>query len=211
MAKVKRYVGDHVSGKMGNAVFFQLNGQTYSRMAPQFKKESWNEEQQLHRQRFKKAVNFWRMAKEAKISDIWNLGSDKMNSYALFMKANLPAFALDGSVIDPKMFQLSTGKLYLPQALRAQSVENGIKTVEVEWKNDTLLRGERLNDELMAIITNGRNYLEKMPTGIKRGDMKGSFAVPEKESIHMMDFTHVYLCFASKDRKNYTASSCFEI
>lgn len=211
MAKVKRYVGDHVSGKMGNVVFFQLNGQTYSRMAPHYSKESWNEEQRTHRQRFKNAVAFWRMAREAKISDIWNLGSEKMNSYALFMKANMPAFALDGSVIDPKMLQLSIGKLYLPHGLKALSVGNGVKRVEVEWKNDTLLRGERLKDELMAIITNGRNYLEVMPTGTKRGDLKGSFAVPEKENVHMMDFTHVYLFFASQDRKNYTASSCFEI
>lgn len=211
MAKVKRYVGDHVSGKMGNVVFYQFRGKTYARMAPNRTKDSWKPRQETHRNRFRQAVVLWRHAKEANISAIWNQGSELMNGYALFLKANMPALALDGSLMDPRMLQLSTGKLNLPQELKAFRVEGESSGMEVSWKNDPLLSGERLNDQLMAIATNGNKYMEMMATGIERGDAGGIFELPAKPSYHMKDFTHVYLFFGSRDEKDFTASSCFEI
>lgn len=211
MAKVKRYVGDHVSGKMGNVVFYQFRGKTYARMAPNRTKDSWKPRQETHRQRFKQAVSLWRHAKEANISVIWNLGSEEMNGYALFLKANMPALALNGTLMDPRMLQLSTGKLNLPQEFKAVRAEGETLAMQVSWKNDPLLSGERLKDQLMVITTNGNKYMERMATGIKRGDAGGTFELPAKPSHHMADFTHVYLFFASRDEKDFTASCCFEI
>lgn len=211
MAKMKRPVGDHVSGKLGNVVFYQLRGKSYVRMAPDRKDAVWNAEQVLHRQRISLASRFWKQAREANISAIWNRGSELMNGYALFMKINMPAFALDGSVIDVHLLQLSTGKLTLPRQLKAVTLEGHPSLMKVSWENDHLLTGERLKDQLMAITTNGNKYMEMKATGLKRADTGGTFELPEKPSVHMGDFTHVYLFFASRDEKNYSPSSCFEI
>ena len=114
MAKMKRPIGDMVSGKIGNVVFFRHNGESFVRNAPERKKNTWTPEQLLHRQRFSQASKLWRDVKSTQVQQIWNLGSQKMNGYALFMKANMPAFSLDGSLMDPQLIQLSTGKLHLP-------------------------------------------------------------------------------------------------
>ena len=39
MARMKRNIGDLVSGKIGNVVFYQLNDQSYVRAAPVRKKD----------------------------------------------------------------------------------------------------------------------------------------------------------------------------
>ena len=39
MAKMKRPIGDLVSGKIGNVVFVNMNGKSYVRAAPQRKKD----------------------------------------------------------------------------------------------------------------------------------------------------------------------------
>ena len=67
MAKVERYLGELVSGKIGNVVFFQLNGKSYVRAAPVRTKNSWTEEQQLYRQRISKASGLWRAIRSEQV------------------------------------------------------------------------------------------------------------------------------------------------
>lgn len=119
MAKVRSNVGENVSGKVGKFVFYKLRGKEYVRLAQVRKKDSWTPTQELHRSRFSQAVNLWRQVKNADVSKIWNQDSEAMNGYASFMKANLPAFAMDGTLIDPHMLHLSAGKLPVPLYLHA--------------------------------------------------------------------------------------------
>jgi len=207
MAKMKRNIGELVSGKIGNVVFFELNGESYARAAPVRKKNSWTAEQLLHRQRFALVSNLWKQFKAAKLTPIWTLGAEKMNGYAYFMKANMPAFAMDGSLIDPNMLQLSTGKLHLPLHLKAERTATNSITVTVSWQNDPHLKGVRLQDELMAVSYANGQYSQLKGTGLIRNALHGSFELPETR----IPATHIYLFLASADKKDYTGSVCFEV
>jgi hypothetical protein len=207
MARAKRYLGQEISGKVGNVVFVQLNGETYVRTVQNREKGAWTPAQQLHRKRISQAGRLWRMVKYPQVQEIWNLGSEKMNGYALFVKANIPAFATDGSLVDVRELKLSTGNLSLPQELKAERSGANGQTVTVSWQNKAQPKGERLEDELMAIGSSAEAYYsDVMATGIRRKDLGGEFEVPQI----IQPATHVYLFFASRDRKEYTESVCFE-
>lgn len=120
MAKMKRNIGDVVSGKIGNVVFVNMRGKSYVRAAPQRKKDSWSENQLLYRQRISRVSTLWRALKSEEMSRIWNSAAEQMNGYAWFLKLNLPALEMDGTLIDPKLLKVSDGKLPVPQNLQAQ-------------------------------------------------------------------------------------------
>ena len=211
MAKMKGPVGDLFSGMIGNVVFFTRKKQSFVRAAPKRKETEWTAEQQLHRQRFSQAVGLWRKLKNGMVPQIWNLGSQKMNGYALFLKANMPAFGVDGSLLDPKLLQLSVGKLSLPQKLEAKKAAGEGTRVEVTWQNDPLLSAVRLQDELMVVGSADGQYSEAMETGIKREAMSGTFELPAFPMPHAPGPVHLYLFFASSNGKGYTGSACFEL
>jgi hypothetical protein len=211
MAKMKRPVGDLVSGKIGNVVFFTRKDSSFVRSAPQRKKTEWTPEQQLHRQRISQAAGLWRKLKNGMVPQIWNLGSQQMNGYALFLKANMPAFGVDGSLLDPKLLQLSTGKLNLPQRLEAQKAEGEGSTIEVSWQNDPLLSAVRLQDELMAVSSADGQFSEVMATGIKREAKGGSFELPAFPMPQAPGPVYLYLFFGSANRNSYTGSVCFDM
>ena len=211
MARMKRPVGDLVSGKIGNVVFFTRKNQSFVRAAPKRKETQWTPEQQLHRQRFSQAVGLWRKLKNGMVPQIWNLGSQQMNGYALFLKANMPAFGVDGTLLDPKLLQLSVGKLSLPQKLEVKKSEGEGTTVSVTWQNDPLLSAVRLQDELMAVSSADGQYSDVMATGIKREAISGTFELPAFPTPHAPGPVHLYLFFASANRKGYTGSDCFEL
>jgi len=204
---MKRNIGDLVSGRIGNVVFYTRNGVNYVRAAPDRKKNSWSSQQLLHRQRFSKASYLWSQLKKTKVAPIWNLAAERMNGYALFMKANMPAYALDGSIIDSMMIKISTGKLHLPIDLAANRETAGSTVIAVSWKNDPNLKGKRLDDELMAVSATDGHYSALTPTGLLRSAQSGSFNLPVKP----VNATHVYLFFASQDGMDYTESVCFEL
>jgi hypothetical protein len=205
MAKMKRYLGELVSGRIGNAVFFTLNGKSYVRAAPVRKKNSWTSDQKLQRQRISKASSYWRALRSEQVSKIWNSAAQEMNGYAWFMKANMPAFEMDGTLIDPKLLKVSAGKLPLPQLLKAERLADDASTIKVSWQNDPHLKGERLNDELMAISFADGKFSQVTATGIVRNALQGSFNLPLKP----VNATHVYLFMASTDREEYSGSCAF--
>lgn len=207
MAKVRSNVGENVSGKVGKFVFYKLRGKEYVRLAQVRDKDSWTPTQELHRSRFSQAVNLWRQVKNADVSKIWNQASEAMNGYASFMKANLPAFAMDGTLIDPHMLHLSAGKLAVPLHLHAERAGEGSTTISVSWQNDPLLKGEKLKDELMVISSGDGRFSDVVSTGISRSAQQGTFELPAK----LNNPTHIYLFFASRDKKSYSNSVCFEI
>ena len=207
MARMKRNIGELVSGKIGNVVFFQLNGKSYVRAAPVRKKNSWTEEQQLYRQRISKASGYWRALRSEPMSKIWNGAAEQMNGYAWFMKLNMPALEMDGTLIDPKLLKVSAGKLTVPQNLNAERLNGDASLIAVSWQNDPHLRGERLNEELMVVSSANGKFSQVTATGIARGAMNGSFALPQ----HPTTATHIYMFMASRDREEYSESLCFEV
>jgi hypothetical protein len=207
MTKVKGGIESMLSGKFGNMVFVQSYGKTYMRSAPKRKKDASTPAMLLNQKRFGEVIRFCSEFKSTVIPQIWNLAAVGTSGYRLFQKTNSPAFAKDGSLMDPKLIRLSTGKLILPQGFTAGKPELGGSVIEVSWQEDLHLGGIHLQDELMVISSGDGQYSDIKATGILRGNLNGSFELPELSA----PATHVYLFFASKDRRDYSESICFEV
>jgi hypothetical protein len=161
----------------------------------------------LNQKRFAQVMRFCGLFKDTLIPQIWNEAAINTSGFRLFQKSNSPAFGKDGSLMDPKLIRLSTGKLTLPQGLQAGKAEVGGSVIEVSWPEDLHMGGIHLKDELMVISAGDGQYSEVKATGILREQLNGSFELPEL----FAPATHVYLFFESKDRKNYSESICFEV
>jgi len=207
MAKVTDGLGLALSGKVEKMVFVQFNGGTYTRSTPKRTKNSWTPNMLAHQKRFALVVKFCGQFKSSVIPQIWNTAAVKMTGYALFLKTNMPAFAKDGSIEDPKKIRFSTGKLLLPQGIEANRMDEESSTIQVSWLKDAHLGGKNLKDELMYICAVDGLYSEITATGILRGKLNGSFELPENYKAA----THIYLFFTSQDRRDYSESMCFEI
>ena len=207
MAKVKGGMGLNLSGKIEGLVYVQFNGGTYTRRAPQRKKDSSTPRMLLNQQRFREVNSFCGQFKYSVIPQIWNGAAEKMNGYAFFMKSNMAAFAPDGSLGDAKKLRFSTGKLTMPQGVEAGRPELGGSVIEVSAPKELHVGGVHLKDELMVISAAGGQYSDITATGILRGNLNGSFELPQQP----VGATHIYLFFGSLDHRDYSESICFEI
>jgi hypothetical protein len=178
MAKMKRPIGDLVSGKIGNVVFVNIKNKSYVRSAPTRKKDGWSEQQILYRQRLGKIAKLWRSIASEPVKQAWNQVSTEMNGYASFVKANMPALEIDGKLIDPALLTVTEGKLVNPQLLKAEREDQFPGRVKVSWQNDKNSKKERLEDALMALTFADNHFSPLTDTGIKRGDQSGSFTLP---------------------------------
>jgi hypothetical protein len=211
MAKLRPGIGSQLSGKAGEMVFVQWEGDTYMRTAPDRSKGSWTPKQTLNRKRFREANNFCSQFSTSLIPMIWKPAARKMPGHSFFLKANLPAFGLDGTLADPQRLQLSVGKLPLPRQFMAERVAAGSSTISVSWNNDPYMDSQRLTDELKAISASNGVFSYFSPTGLVRGTMNGSFELPSYPRPQEPDPMYLYLFFASADKKDYSNSVCFEV
>lgn len=204
MAKVKDGARSQLSGKADGLVYVQFNGGVYARRLPQRKEDKWTPGMKLNEQRFREVNNFCGLFKDTVIPQIWKGASSRMSGYALFLKTNMPAFAPDGSIGDAKKLMLSTGNLSFPEGFDVRRSEGEGNRVEVSWPRELHVGGVHLKDELMVISSAGDRYSEITNTGIERNHLGGTFALPANPM-------HLYLFFASKDRRDYSKSVCFEV
>jgi len=75
------------------------------------------------------------------------------------------------------------------------------------------LLGQRSTDELMMISATDGQYSELTATGLLRKNLAGTFELPVTPcpAPSAPCTLHLYLLFASKDRRDYSVSMCFEI
>lgn len=178
MAKMKRHIGDMVSGKIGNVVFVTIKDKSYVRAAPVRKKDNWSEQQRLYRQRLSKIAKLWRSIQSEAMKQLWNQVSTEMNGYASFVKANMSALEIDGTLIDPGLLTVTDGKLMNLQLLKAERETELSDRIKVSWQNDKNSKKERLEDTLMAMTLTGDHFSAITDTGLKRGDQSGTFLLP---------------------------------
>ena len=207
MAQVTGGMGSMLSGKVGGLVYVQFNGGTYTRKVPRRKKDAWTPGMLLNLERFKQVNSFCAQFKYSVIPQIWNAAAEKMSGYALFLKSNMPAFAPDGSLANPKLIRFSTGKLTMPQGLMAGRTEAEGNIIEASWPKELHVGGIHLRDELMVISAADGVYSDIMATGITREALHGTFELP----IPHETATHIYLFFESLDHRDYSESVCFEV
>lgn len=208
-----RNLGEYVSGRIGNVVFVRTKTKSYVRAAPNCSKVQWTEQQKLYRQRMSNVSALWRSLKSEMFSPIWRKAADGMNGYAWFVKLNIHAFNIDGTLIDPELILVTDGPLVSPQKLTAERVVGDPSSIRVNWQNDPHLKPERLHDSLMAMSYREGTFSAITPTGLKRGDLSGSFSLPQVPgSKHPANSpTHLFLFMVSGDGLEGTQSLSFAI
>jgi hypothetical protein len=207
MTKVKQGIESFLSGKFGDKVYVQRDGKTYVRSVPKRRKDSSTPAMLLNQKRFKEVMRFCGQFKNVLIPQVWNLAAVNTSGFRLFQKANSPAFAKDGSLQDPKLIRLSTGKLALPKGFTAGRAQAGSSLIEVSWERDLHLGGIDLQDELIVISAGEGQYSGILETGIVRNALHSSFELPGLPT----PATHIYLFFSSKDKRNYSESVCMDV
>jgi hypothetical protein len=205
MAKIR---GSDISGLLGNLVFLKLNGKGVVRMAPQRRsKNSWSEGQKMYRKKVSNLAAFWIQSIPRDIRRIFDLASDEMTAYNLFLKTNLPAFSADGTQIDFEWFHLSAGKLPLPHKFRASRVSGDPEKLEVFWQDNSHVGLAGTRDELTMVIAHDGKIGSPISTGALRKQETAVIQIPEG----LGTIQGIYLSFASKERELYSADQYFGV
>lgn len=207
MAKFSGILGAHISGKVGKVVYYTCRGKNCVRSLPKKTELPPSDRQQQQRQRFRAMVKLCKQFKYVVIPQIFNRAAKGMTGFNYFIKTNKEAFDQDGYVDDPGMLKVSVGKLLLPTEIQVQRHEAGSTVIDTQWIEGYYKGGITYWDELLVISYGQGLFSLVKNTGIKRGDLKGSFELPELKAVA----THVYLFFASLDRTQYSESICFDL
>ena len=200
MAEVQDIFGKVASGKVGTVSLYQLRGKSIMRSLRVDKKGPRTENQLRNQRRFKAIGAFCTPFKTLVIPQIWNGLATTSSGYHLFMKINSPAFDGDGNLTDPMKIKLSMGKLSLPPVMQAQRTIAGGTTIEVKWEKDGPLAAQSANDKLMVISAGDGKYSDMKATGLKRGNLGGTFELPPMA----LPASHIYLFFESLDQRYYS-------
>ena len=206
MAEVQDIFGKKASGKAGPVSFYMSKGKTIMRSLPGKRTRPMTENQLRNQHRFNEIRQFCTPFKLIVIPQIWNGLATTSSGYHLFMKVNSPAFDPDG-VIDPMKIRLSMGKLTLPEGMQAQRTSAEGTTIHVKWEKDANFGGLTSKEQLMVISKGEGKYSDMKATGLKRGDLEGSFELPALA----VPATHIYLFFQSIDQRYYSENICFEL
>lgn len=114
MATVHSFLRGEISGKIGDKVYYQMNGKTVVRNMPAKTKWVFIAKQARAQARFKAMIHYCQKFKYSVIPLVWNKVTESGSGWSLFFKTNAPAFNPDGVPTDVTMLQLSAGKLILP-------------------------------------------------------------------------------------------------
>jgi len=204
MARIR---GGKIKGRVGNVVYSEWNGIEVVRSAPVRNKNSWSEKQELHRQRFKAIREYCRKYRLTLIPQIWNLAAENRHGTNLFLKANAPAFALDGQLTAVDKLHFSAGRLPLPQQIEAKRLENEPSKLEVRWINDENLPVVYAHDELMMVAGYPDHFSEPIATGVER---KSGEAVINLHA-DAQNITGVWLFFKAYKKNGYSSDQYFGI
>lgn len=207
MAEINDIFGNDVKGKVGTVSMYKLRGKTVMRSLPVNRKKERTENQLRNQNRFTEIRKFCNLFKYIVIPQIWNGVATTSSGYHLFMKTNSPAFDMDGMLADPMKIKLATGNLSLPAGMQAERSSLSENSIQVKWEKDAHAGGLPLRDQLMVVSGGEGKYSDIKATGIKRGDLGGTFELPGLAS----PASHVYLFFESIDQRYYSESVCFEI
>jgi hypothetical protein len=207
MARIEGGIGKELSGQVGGVVFVQRYGEAYLRSLPVRAKNSWSERQLLHRKRFKAIAEYCKKYQYTLIRQIWNLAGKNGHGRNLFLKANSPAFALDGRLTEIEKLHFSAGKLPLPQQFRAKRSAGDPSKVEVSWDNDENLSPVFAHDELMMVAGFPDHFTPPIATGVLRKAGTALIDLPAGfETI-----TGIWLFFRAHKKDGYSWDQHFGI
>jgi len=148
----------------------------------------------------RKTATFYGVIRQTWLARIWQMLGvvERRSGYTLFLKANMRAFNGEGLLYD--LVHFSAGNLFLPREL--QGCREGDK-VRLTWKNENVVREERLGDELWCVV-----MMEDMRFRIVTPEAIESVRRDESAEIELSEERgkriHLYCFFGSINRCDFS-------
>jgi len=202
MGKISLGILDGISGKVGNVVGSSWRGIDYIRAKAPHRADPKTDKQLAQRSKFKYVMAFTLSLLYVIIRPIWNHVAGRMTGTNLFLKKNIGAFGVDGTIEDFSKLQFSVGNLPLPASMSMlpdDEVESGIK---ISWKN-SLEQGSE-DDKLMLVVVNSVD--QEVVTLFDLPNTRGEGAADVVLPFEARSDVHVYAFFGDVDGRSFSKS-----
>lgn len=198
-------------GRVGNMVYYVMNGKTYARRAAEPSKRERTERQRAVVARFTTMQQLYSYFHQCVSADIWRLAGQAKGKLAanLFHSVNCGCVDEKGMIVQPGLFRFSAGSLVLPTGVRVERAGDG--EWRVTWDADDDWTTSAADDRLMVGLLYGRNMdSPRWASGVtgRRGDGAGSFRTEEGKFGAPV---HAYVLFAREDGSAYSPSLHFPL
>lgn len=200
------------SGRMGDIIFYVMNGKTYARHAPDpGKRKPLTEKQRGMNVRFRAVQWMYRVFRAEVSPEIWRAAGREAGKTAsnLFHSTNCACFDAEGRLADPEGFQFSAGSLLLPRDIAVEAAEGG--RFRVTWTEERELTTACGDDLLRVGVIPETDALTALPAEAvsgRRADGTGVFALPE---ICAGTVCHAYVYFERADGTAWSPSRHFRL
>ena len=199
--------GQMFKGKMGNMIYYTMNGRTFARRAsiPGKERKPQTEKQRGISKRFGMVQKMYSFYMKKISPDIWRLAAKALGKRAhnLFYSENCGCFNGEGAMVAPEMFRFSAGELLLPRDIKVEATGEG--NFRVTWTEERELVTAASADELrVGVIYDstllGLTWANTMEG--RRGEGAGTFSLDTDKETG----AHVYLFFARANGSAYSPS-----
>lgn len=203
MARVANTLLNGIQGTMGDMIFYQINGVTYTRRKPgrrtsaqkkRMKKHPLNERSKGMFAMVQKYLKTLRRAIAFGYQEHTVGASLPYHACVSYTRKNCFAFDGEDYRIDPALIKVSRGSLMPPEDAKAEKVKEGILFT---WRNNSWISSARPSDQAFIVIHNVENTtMDWVDLGSEREKDEHLM----KLSAHYLSKTwHVYLAFSQKN------------
>lgn len=204
-----------ISGKIGNLIYYVVDGKQYVRRASlpgkvrKWEKQGIPAKQQGTITRFSMLQSYYSFFKHYVSDEIWKAAGRAEHCRAdnLFHKTNYPCLDHEGKFIDLERFSFSRGELLVPRKI---ALESDGENCRLTWEEERCGALTGPDDELcVGVIFEARTGRPMLLTEVsgKRADCEGSFTLKRKEA----GTVHIYCFWARKDRTAFSESVHFSL
>ena len=205
--------GRKYRGKMGNLIYYTVNGKTYVRRArkrPGRQGKPRTEKQKALSGRFRLVQKVYSFYMQTVSADIWRIAARAQGrrGHNLFCVVNSVCFEAGVGIASPETFRFGVGELLLPWGMQVEGLGGG--RFRATWTDERELARTAASDRLKVGV-----FYPSTPTGLywaeemsgTRGDGCGEFRLDTSSDTE----AHVYLFFAREDGGAYTPSMHFHV
>ena len=205
--------GRKYRGKMGNLIYYTVNGKTYVRRArkrPGTPGKPRTEKQKALSGRFRLVQKVYSFYMQTVSADIWRIAARAQGRRGqnLFCEVNSGCFEAGVGIASPETFRFAEGELLLPWGMQVEGLGGG--RFRATWTDERELARTAASDRLKVGV-----FYPSTPTGLywaeemsgTRGDGCGEFRLDTSSDTE----AHVYLFFAREDGGAYTPSMHFHV
>ena len=211
MGKVTSGEMKGVSGRMGEIIYYNVDGKTYTRKMPAATRAGSTPDKMLQHARMEAVVTLYRSVKATLLETAWRMAAKQEKTrtgYHLFVKRNINAYTDGYQVGDFGLLTLSAGRLPIPYRWRQEAAEAG--QLVSHWDTVMPLAGGNETDRLMAaVIYDDEPFRVEIirETGYTRAD--GSATIPLTSTTARE--AHVYCFFVNREEDAFSRDVYFHV